>query len=91
MMNGRRRPSYVTPDPNSLRCYSGDQLQPMPCIYGGAEDHFKPGDGSTNEEYSRFNHNCANPYTGESMRQFYSDFHTLSRSMYNNRYRPGSA
>lgn len=78
--------TWVTPVPQNVRPCMNDMLQAMPSVYNGSEDYFKPGEGNTNEEYSRYNHTCANPYISESLRNYYKDFHTFERSIYPNRH-----
>lgn len=82
--------TWGTPVEENVRPCMNDMLQVMPSVYSGGEDYFKPGEGFTNEEYTRYNHNCANPVVSDKMKEFYQDFHTFRRSINPNRYWPSS-
>lgn len=85
----RTTASWGTSNPNAVRSCMCDTLQTFPSVYGDDQDNFKPGEGSLNEEYSRFNYNTHVPNTESYMREYYGDTHVFKKSINSQRYYPG--
>jgi len=87
----RTTASWGTSNPNAVRSCMCDVLQEMPPVYESGQDCFKPGEGSMNEEYTRFNYNTYVPNAGSHISSYYSDTHQFKKSIYDRRYYPGSS